>query len=91
MLEVGDLQFYINDPVPYPGLEIKHTPRVVNGLLIAAFVLLTIGLYVTFFLQPVLVKVTPEGYAVGGTKPEGVRMELEQLLEDAKQKESGTQ
>lgn len=85
-LQVGDLTYYINDPVAYPGLEIKHTPHAANALLIAAFVVLTIGLYITFFLQPVLVKVTPEGYTVAGTKPEGMRMELEQMLVEESEK-----
>ena len=82
VLEIADLTFTFNDPVPYPGLRIKYTPHAVNALLIAAFAVLTIGLYITFFLQPVLVKVTDEGYTVAGTKPEGMRVELEQVLED---------
>ena len=67
-LEVGGMRFHFNDPIDYPGLRIKHTPTVV-------------GLYITFFLQPVLVKVDDEGYAVGGPKPEGMRLSLEALLE----------
>ena len=51
--------------------------------MIAAFAVLTVGLYITFFMQPVLVKVTEEGYTVAGTKPEGTRVELEQALEEA--------
>ena len=81
MVSVGDLDFQMGDPVEYPGLRIKYTPRIVNILLIAAFSVLTVGLYITFFLQPVLVKVTDEGYTVAGTKPESMRSELEQLLE----------
>ena len=34
------------------------------------------------FLQPVLVKADGEGYVVGGPKPEGMRIELEELLQD---------
>ena len=48
-LQVGDLRFTFNDPVEYPGLRIKYTPKVVNALLIAAFLLLISGLYVIFF------------------------------------------
>ena len=79
---VGDLEFRMDPPVEYPGLRIKYTPRIVNILLVAAFAVLTIGLYITFFMQPVLVKLTDEGYTVAGTKPEGMRVELEQLLEE---------
>lgn len=81
-VRVGDIEFTFNDPVEYPGLRIKRTPVLVNALLITVFVLMTAGLYITFFLPPVLVKVGPEGYAVGGSKPEGLRMELALLLKD---------
>ena len=80
--EVGGMKVRFNDPIDYPGLRIKHTPTVVNILLLLAFLLMTAGLYITFFLQPVLVKVDEQGYAVGGPKPEGTRLELEALLED---------
>ena len=83
IVTVGDLEFRMEQPSEYPGLRIKYTPRIVNVLLIAAFAVLTVGLYITFFMQPVLVKVTEEGYTVAGTKPEGTRVELEQALEEA--------
>ena len=89
ILEVGDLTYVINDPVAYPGLRIKHTPRIVNALLIVAFAVMAVGLYITFFLQPVLVKLTKEGVTVAGTKPETMRSELEQLLEDAAERKRG--
>lgn len=81
-VRVGSVEFTFRDPVEYPGLRIKRTPALVNALLIAAFALMTAGLFVVFFLPPVLVKVGPEGYAVGGPKPEGLRMELQLLLKD---------
>ena len=81
VIEIAPLRFQFNDPVSYPGLRIKHTPLVVNALLIVCFALMIVGLYITFFLPPVLVKVDGEGYAVGGPKPEGTRIELESLLQ----------
>ena len=86
---VGDLEFQMEDPVEYPGLRVKYTPRIIGVLLIAAFAVLTVGLYITFFLQPVLVKVTDAGYTVAGTKPEGMRVELEQVLEELSEKTPG--
>lgn len=79
-IEVGGLSFRFDTPVEYPGLRIKHTPGLINALLLAAFVLMIAGLYVTFFCEPVLVKTDGEGYAVGGTKPERMRIELSELL-----------
>ena len=87
-LQVGDLLFTFNDPVEYPGLRIKYTPKVVNALLIAAFLLLISGLYVTFFCQPVLVKLDKEGCAVGGPKPEGMLLAVQGWLEETQKGEN---
>ncbi len=78
-LEILGLRYDFNEPVEYPGLRIKHTPPVVNALLVAAFTLMILGLFVTFFLEPVLVKVDAEGCTVGGPKPERLRLDLEEL------------
>ncbi len=88
VIEIAPLRFTFNDPVSYPGLRIKHTPQLVNALLIACFALMIAGLTVTFFLPPVLVKVDDEGYAVGGPKPEGTRIELQALLQDDSKEDS---
>ena len=80
VLEVGGLSYRFNAPERYPGLRIKYTPAIINTLLFASFALMIAGLYITFFLQPVLVKVDDEGYAVGGPKPDGMRLELKELL-----------
>ena len=87
-VEIAPLRFTFNDPVSYPGLRIKHTPRLVNALLIVCFVLMIAGLTITFFLPPVLVKVDDRGYAVGGPKPEGTRIELQALLQDDSKEDS---
>ena len=79
-VELGGLRYHFNEPAPYPVLRIKHTPHIVNVLLIVSFALMVAGLWILFFMPPVLVKVDDEGYAVGGPKPEGMRLELERLL-----------
>ena len=80
-LEVFGLRFTFNDPVEYPGIRIKHVSRLFNGLLVAAFTLMILGLYLTFFCEPVLVKADERGCAVLGPRPERMRIELEDLLE----------
>lgn len=80
-LKVDGLEFMFNEPVEYPGLRIKYTPSAVNALLCVSFLLMIAGLYITFFLPPVLVKTDGEGYAVCGPKPEYTRIELELLFE----------
>ena len=81
-LEAGGLVFRFNAPVEYPGLRIKYTPAAINTLLIAVFTLMVAALYITFFCDPVLVKVDEKGYAVGGVKPERMRVELGEQLEE---------
>ena len=75
-LTVMNLRFTFNAPVEYPGIRIKHVSPLLNALLVAAFTLMIAGLYITFFCEPVLVKLDSEGYAVSGPKPEHMRVEL---------------
>ena len=75
-LEITGLRFTFNKPVEYPGIRIKHVSRLFNALLIASFMLMIAGLTLAFFFEPVLVKTDAEGYAVGGPKPEHMRIEL---------------
>ena len=53
-----------------------------NILLCAAFLLMTAGLYITFFCQPVLVRVDGEGCVVAGPKPEGMRLAVLECLQE---------
>jgi len=76
--EIAGYTFVFEQPVEYPGLRIKKTPVVVNYLLMLAFLIMTVGLYLTFFLQPVIVKVTDTGYAIAGSKQEGIRLQLKE-------------
>ncbi len=80
-VSVGGLDFTFENPVEYPGLRIKRTPPVVNGLLFAAFALMVVGLWFCFFQTPAIVAVRKEGYTVAGPKPQGLEMELSILLE----------
>lgn len=86
-LTVMGLRFTFNAPVDYPGIRVKHVSPVINALLVASFTLMILGLYVTFFYEPVLVKVDREGYTAAGPKPERMRVELGELLRDYEQTE----
>ena len=79
-VSVGGLDFTFGEPVEYPGLRIKRTPPIVNGLLFAAFGLMILGLWFCFFQTPAIVAVREEGYTVAGPKPQGPEMELAALL-----------
>ena len=86
-LQVGNLKFRFENPVEYPGLRIKYTPGFINALLCASFLLMIAGFYITFFCQPVLVRLDPDGCAVGGPKPEGMRIRVQEWIEESKAKE----
>lgn len=87
-LQVNELAFTFNDPVEYPGLRVKYTPPAVNALLIASFALMIAGFYLTFFCQPVLVRLDESGVAVGGPKPEGARLSIQGWMEESTKEES---
>ena len=79
-IEVKDLTFTFLDPVEYPGLRIKRSPAMVNPLLLGAVLMMTLGLYLAMFAQPVLVAVGKNGYAVRGPKPENTQYEINMVL-----------
>ena len=85
-LQVDNLKFLFEEPVEYPGLRLKYKPPVVESLLCAAFVLLTAGLFITFFCQPVLIRVDSDGCVVAGPRPEGMRLTVQRILEEEGQK-----
>ena len=79
-IKLGDWLFRFHEPY-YPGLRAKIMPiPVSNSLLEIAMLLLLAGLFLSFYLQPVLVKADAEGYTVAGPRPEKMRLELEKLL-----------
>ncbi|MBE6968653.1 MAG: cytochrome c biogenesis protein ResB [Ruminococcaceae bacterium] len=87
-LAIGALRYRFEEPVEYPGLRIKYTPPLVNTLLFLSFALMIVGLYMTFFMQPVLVKVDDEGYAVGSGTSEGIALDLQALVNDEKKEDN---
>ena len=81
-LTVGDVSFTMGSPTAYPGLRIKRMSGVVLGALYAVFVLMVASLYLCFFMPPVCIKVTDEGFAVRSPKAQtGLLLELDALLE----------
>ena len=86
-LQVGELKFRFEPPVEYPGLRIKYTPKAVNALLCLSFLMMIAGFYITFFCQPVLVRIDESGCAVGGPKPEGTLLKLEEWIQETEEKD----
>ena len=79
-LSLGGWEYSFQDPY-YPGLRVKQMPfPYANSLLEIAFVLMLAGLFLCFYLRPVLIKADEKGYAVAGPRPEKLRLDLEKLL-----------
>ena len=84
-LSLAGIEFTFLDPY-YPGLRIKTLPvRAANSLLEAAFVLMLVGLFISFYLPSVLVKADGTGYTVAGARGERLRLELKGRLAEEKE------
>ena len=80
-IEAGEFTFTFEDPVEYPGLRIKRTPAFVNPALLISFLIMTLGLYMAFFMRPCAVTVSEEGYGIRG-KDEGMELDLKRILKE---------
>lgn len=84
-LTVGDIQFTMKDAVSYPGLRIKILPSWVLGALYASFAFMIAALYVCFFMRPVCVCVSENGYAIASAKQQmDLQMAIDALTEEEK-------
>lgn len=82
-LTIGDISFTFLEPTSYPGLRIKHMNSLVLGALYAVFALMVGGLYLCFFMVPVAVVVTEDGYAIVSPKQQtGLIIDLSACLEE---------
>ena len=80
-VSLGDWEFVFQDPY-YPGLRVKEMPfPYANSLLEAAMVLLLLGMFLCFYLRPVVVRADETGYTVAGPRPDKLRLELRKLLQ----------
>ncbi len=85
---LGEVEFDFLDPY-YPGLRIKTMPvRAANALLETAFVLMLVGLFLSFYLQPVLVKADEKGWTAAGPRGEKMRMELRRRFAPEKEEQT---
>lgn len=80
--EIGEFTIRFEDPVEYPGLRIKQSPVWISWCLLISFLIMTAGLYMSFFTQPVLVSVHEDGYTVIG-RQEGLRIILNDAVNQA--------
>ena len=77
--EIADFSFTFEDPVEYPGLRIKKTPGMVNAFLLISVMIMTAGLALALFVQPVKIVLTEEGYTELSNKNEGLHIGLEKI------------
>lgn len=76
---VDNFTFTFEQPVEFPGLRIKRAPAVINLFLLLSVILLTAGLYLIFFVRPVNVLTSEEGYSVIG-RNEALNLEIRHAL-----------
>ena len=82
-IELGDYTYMFDPPVEYPGLRIKHAPRIINILLLISVLILTAGLFITFLTPAEYVTVNAEGYHITGSKSEGLALALKRALQES--------
>ena len=78
-VEVGEYTFLFEAPVEYPGLRIKKAPAVINLFLLLSVILMTVGLFLIFFMPQVNVVISDDGYTVIG-RNESLRLHIRHLL-----------
>ena len=86
--EIGEFKIHFDDPVEYPGLRIKQSPVFINYCLLISFLIMTAGLYITFFVQPVLITVNEDGYTLIGSRQERMNILLKDALKEAEGKKN---
>ena len=84
---IDSYTFTFEEPTEYPGLRIKHAPAVINLFLLLSVILLTVGLYLIFFMRPIKVLVNEEGYSIIG-RNEALEMELRHAMNQKKGEDS---
>ena len=84
-IELGKYTFYFDPPVEYPGLRIKHSPRIISFLLLASVILMTFGLAVTFLYPMETVVTAKDGYYVNPSKSEGLFLRIQKRLKENKE------
>ena len=77
-IRIGEVSFTFLEPTEYPGLRIKQVSTALYGGLYFGFGLMIAALYLCFFLAPVCVRVTGEGYAICSSRTqEGLKLRIQ--------------
>ena len=80
-LQINEISYTFNNPTDFPGIRVKNTSPLLLGTLYGVFVMMTVGFWLCFFHQPMIVAVNEDGYTLMGGKTAGLRLELDTLLE----------
>lgn len=79
---IGGVDYRFEDPLPFSGIRVKTVSPWILGGLYAAFVMLTLGLYLCFFASPVYAVMTDEGYYFWSLKKDVLlQREMDKILE----------
>lgn len=67
-MRVGGVDYTFEKPINISTMRVKTYPQGVFALLYASFALITIGIWLAFFMVPVYVRVDKKGYALRSLK-----------------------
>lgn len=83
---IGGVTYTFLDPVPYSGIRVKTVSPFILGGLYASFVILTLGLYLCFFANPVYAVISDAGYGLWSTKKDVLlQRDIEKILMKGKE------
>jgi len=81
-IHVDGIRYEFNDLVNYPGIRVSYSPHPFPTLLAISAVILLVGLFLAFYLNPSVVVLKDGRYALTTAKSSGIDLEIKAMLKD---------
>jgi len=81
-VHVGGIRFEFNELINYPVIRVSYSPHPFPSLLLAAAILLMVGLALSFYFIPVIVVLKGSQYKITSLKSSGIDLEIVAMLYD---------
>jgi len=76
----GNIRFDFNELINYPVIRVSYSPDPFPALLLAAAILLMLGLALSFYFAPVIVALKGNQYKITSLKSSGIEIEIVAML-----------